>query len=371
MRRIANISRVITGLVFLFSAFVKGVDPLGTSYRFEDYFHVWHLNFMLPAALFFAILLCVVEFALGLALLFSVRMKVTSWVLLVVMLFFTGVTLIDALTNSVADCGCFGDALKLTNWQTFYKNLVLMSLTGIIFLWRRRSVPCFLPKNEVRVTAILITVFAAFSIYSYAMLPVIDFLPFKTGSRLVSEVAPTPKVFLKYKNKKTGETKEYLSPNFPWKDAVWMAQWDFVSQRVETPLTDVPLYVQTVMGLDVTREILANPAGTLLIVSYDLNKASQKALAKTIAFGNKVVEAKINTIMLTSSLGRVNNFVSVPVPMNFEFYNADDVQLKMLVRANPGLVLIKNGVILKKWSAYKLPTIAKLQKILQQQPVKP
>ncbi|NWJ51420.1 MAG: DoxX family protein [Bacteroidetes bacterium] len=370
MRKIANICRVITGLVFIFSAFVKGVDPLGTSYRFEDYFHVWHLNFLLPAALFFAILLCVVEFAIGLALLFSVRMKITSWVLLGIMTFFTGVTLVDALTNGVAECGCFGDALKLTNWQTFYKNLVLMGLTGIIFFRRRRSVPCFLPKNEVRVTAILITVFAAFCVYSYAMLPVIDFLPFKTGSRLISEVAPTPKVFLKYKNKKTGEVKEYISPNFPWKDAVWMSQWDFVSQRVEKPTTDVPLYIQNVVGSDVTREVLGNEKGTLLIVSYNLDKTNVKALAKTIVFGNKVVAAKINTAMLTASLGRTNNFVSTPVPMSFDFYNADDVQLKMLVRANPGLVLIKNGVILRKWSAYKLPTIELLNTLLQQQPVK-
>jgi uncharacterized membrane protein YphA (DoxX/SURF4 family) len=371
MRKVANVSRVITGLVFLFSAFVKGVDPLGTSYRFEDYFHLWHLNFLLPAALFFAILLCVIEFALGLALIFNVRMKVTSWVLLVVMSFFTVVTLVDALTNGVAECGCFGDALKLTNWQTFYKNLALMALTGIIFLWRRRSVPCFLPKNEVRVTAILITIFAAFCVYSYAMLPVIDFLPFKTGSRIISKIAPTPRIFLKYKNKKTGETKEYISPNFPWKDAVWMSQWDFVSQRVEKLTADVPLYIENVIGSDATREVLSNKEGTLLIVSYDINKTNVKALAKTIVFGNKAVEAKINTALLTSTLGRTNYFISVPVPMNFDFYNADDVQLKMLVRANPGLVLIKNGVILKKWSAYKLPTIELLKKTLQQQSVNP
>ncbi len=370
MRRVANISRVITGLVFLFSAFVKGVDPLGTSYRFEDYFQVWHCDFLLPAALFFAILLCVVEFTLGVMLIFNVRMKITSWVLLVVMTFFTIITLVDALTNAVAECGCFGDALKLTNWQTFYKNLVLMVLTGIIFFWKRRSVPCFLPKNEVRVTAILTTIFAAFCVYSYAMLPVIDFLPFKTGTRLVSEVAATPQIYLKYKNKKTGQTKEYISPNFPWKDSAWMAQWEFVSQRVVNPVVDVPLYVQKEFGNDVSREVLGNKDGVLLIICYNLNKASQKALAKTVAFGNKVTEAKISTVMLTASLGRTN-FISTPVPMNFDFYNADEIQLKMLVRANPGLVLIKNGVILKKWSAYKLPTIEVLKKNLKQQPVKP
>lgn len=370
MRIVANWSRILTGMVFMLSGFVKGVDPLGTSYRLEDYFQVFHMTWLMPAALFFSILLCTFEFVLGVALVFSVRLKFTAWILLIVTSFFTVLTFFDAVNNSVPDCGCFGDALKLTNWETFYKNIVLMILTVIIFYKRKRTVPCFLPKNEIRFIAIAIALFAAFCVYSYAMLPVIDFLPFKTGTRLISPIAPAPKIYLTYKNKKSGETKEYLSPNFPWNDKVWMSEWEFVSQRVNKLSENDMIYIQDFHSLDVTREILGNKNGELLIVSYDLAKSSQKALSKVIELGNQATRQYLSTIMLTSSAVRNHNFISVPVPMHFEFYNADDVQLKMLVRANPGIVLVKDGVIMGKWSSYNLPTVNELYKILLKQPVK-
>ena len=370
MRIFANISRMLIGLVFILSGFVKGVDPLGTSYRLEDYFQVYHIAWLMPAALFFSILLCVFEFALGVALLFSIRLKVTAWIMLIVAGFFTVLTFFDALNNSVPDCGCFGDALKLTNWETFYKNIVLMILAVIVFSRRKRTVPCFLPKNEVRFTGISIALFTALCVYSYAMLPVIDFLPYKIGSRLVSKVAPEPQIYLTYKNNKTGETKEYLSPNFPWKDKVWMSEWSFVSQRVNMTGNNETLYLQDFRGADVTREVLSNINGQLLIVSYDIDKASLKALSKAIELGNKATARYLSTAMLTSSLAKNHNFISVPVPMHFEFYNVDDVQLKMFVRANPGIVLLKDGVIMGKWSSYNLPTVDELYMILLKEPVK-
>ena len=370
MRIVANISRMLIGLVFILSGFVKGVDPLGTSYRLEDYFQVFHLTWLMPAALFFSILLCVFEFALGLALMFSIRLKVTAWIMLLVTGFFTVLTFFDALNNSVPDCGCFGDALKLTNWQTFYKNIVLMVLAVIVFSRRKRTVPYFLPKSEVRFTGIAIALFTALCVYSYAMLPVIDFLPYKVGSRIVSKVAPEPTIYLTYKNNKTGETKEYLSPNFPWNDKVWMAEWSFVSQRVNAAGNNETLYLQDFHGTDVTREILSNTKGQLLIVSYDVEKASLKALTKAIELGNKATERYLSTAMLTSSLAKNHNFISVPVPMHFEFYNVDDVPLKMFVRANPGIVLLRDGVIMGKWSSYDLPTVDELYMILLKEPEK-
>jgi uncharacterized membrane protein YphA (DoxX/SURF4 family) len=370
MRVFANICRILTGMVFVLSGFVKGVDPLGTSYRLEDYFQVFHATWLLPYALFFSILLCTFEFVLGMALIFSIRLKVTAWILLFVSGFFTILTFFDALYNTVPDCGCFGDALKLTNWETFYKNIFLMILAVIIFSRRKRTVPCFLPKNEVRFTSLVISLFAVFCVYAYTMLPVIDFLPFKTGSRLISKEATAPQIYLTYKNKKTGETKEYLSPNFPWKDKVWMAEWEYVSQKVNTVSENDLIYIQDIHSLDVTREVLGNVNGTLLIVSYDLQKAHIKALTKVIELGNQATRQYLKTVLLTSSAGIYNSNIWVPVPMHFEFYNADDVQLKMLVRANPGVVLIKDGVVMGKWSSYDLPTVNKMYEILLKKPAK-
>ena len=370
MRIVANLSRILTGLVFMFSGFVKGVDPLGTAYRLEDYFQVFHITWLIPSALSFSILLCTFEFVLGAALVFSLRLKFTAWILLLVSGFFTVLTFFDALNNTVPDCGCFGDALKLSNWATFYKNIVLMILAVIIFYRRKRTVPCFLPKIEVLFTGIVTVLFAVFTIYSYTMLPVIDFLPFKTGTHLISPIPPTPKIYLTYKNKKTGETKEYLSPNFPWKDKVWMEQWEFVSQRVNKLSENDMIYIQDVHSLDITREVLSNKNGELLIVSYDLEKANQKDLKKVIAYGNQAVRQYLSTVMLTSSAIRNHNFIEAPAPMHFDFYNTDDVQLKMLVRANPGIVLVKDGVIMGKWSSHNLPAVNDLFKILLKQPEK-
>jgi len=370
MRILGNLCRILAGLVFMFSGFVKGVDPLGTAYRIEDYLQVFHMTWLMPSALFFSILLCTFEFVLGVSLVFSIRLKFTAWVLLFVSGFFIVLTFFDALNNTVPDCGCFGDALKLTNWETFYKNIVLMILTVIIFYRRKRTVPCFLPKIEVLFTGIVTMIFAAFTLYSYTMLPVIDFLPFKTGSHLISPIPPTPKIYLTYKNKKTGETKEYLSPNFPWKDKVWMEQWEFVSQRVNKTSDNDMIYIQDVHSLDITREVLSNKNGELLIVSYDLEKANQKDLKKVIEFGNQAVRQYLSTVMLTSSAVRNHNFIASPAPMHFEFYNTDDVQLKMLVRANPGVVLVKDGVIMGKWSSHNLPTVNDMYKILLKQPKK-
>jgi uncharacterized membrane protein YphA (DoxX/SURF4 family) len=370
MRILGNLCRILTGLVFMFSGFVKGVDPLGTAYRIEDYLQVFHMTWLMPSALFFSILLCTFEFVLGVSLVFSIRLKFTAWILLFVSGFFTVLTFFDALNNTVPDCGCFGDALKLTNWETFYKNIVLMILAVVIFYRRKRTVPCFLPKIEVLFTGVVALLFAAFSIYSFVMLPVIDFLPFKTGAHLITPIAPAPKIYLTYRNKKTGETKEYLSPNFPWNDKVWMAEWEFVSQKVDKLSENDMIYIQDFHSLDVTREILGNKNGELLIVCYDIEKANQKALGKVIELGNQAVRQYLSTVMLTSSTVREHNFISVPSPMHFEFYNADDVELKMLVRANPGIVLVKDGVVMGKWSSYKLPTVDDLYKILLKQPKK-
>ncbi|MDP4291897.1 MAG: hypothetical protein Q8908_12510, partial [Bacteroidota bacterium] len=150
----------------------------------------------------------------------------------------------------------------------------------------------------------------------------------------------------------------------------WMSQWVFQSKRVITTSDNDMINVQDYQGADVTREVLSNPNGVLLIVSYDLEKASTKALNRVIDLGNQATTQYVKTVLLTSSAGHDRNFIAVPAPMHFEFFNVDDVQLKMLVRANPGIVLIKDGVIMGKWSSHELPTVNKLHQMLQNQPAK-
>ena len=166
MRILRIISRVVVGVTFVFSGFVKGVDPMGTMYKIQDYFIAYNMDWALPTAIFFSFLLVTLEFALGIYLLLNLRIKLASRILLVMMSFFTVVTLFDALYNPVADCGCFGEAIKLTNWETFYKNLVLMVFTLIVVFTPRHKKVTMSLKRQDTVGLLFITVFALFPFYS-------------------------------------------------------------------------------------------------------------------------------------------------------------------------------------------------------------
>ncbi|MEI6750228.1 MAG: MauE/DoxX family redox-associated membrane protein, partial [Bacteroidota bacterium] len=174
MRTFVNIIRSITGLVFMFSGFVKGIDPMGFAYRLEDYYNVYHISWLMRLALTFSIALCTVEFVLGVMLLFKLRIRITAVLVLLMMLFFTLLTFYDALTNLVPDCGCFGDAIKLSNWQTFYKNIVLIIFAFIVFIYRRKQDTALPAKRQWSYAIIASVAFIYFSVYCYMHLPLID-----------------------------------------------------------------------------------------------------------------------------------------------------------------------------------------------------
>jgi len=357
MKWIATISRVLIGLVFVFSSFVKGVDPLGTAYRLEDYFIAFNWDFFIPYALFFSILLCTAEFVVGITILLNLQIQIASWLLLAMMLFFTGLTLNDALYSPVPDCGCFGDAIKLTNWQTFYKNLVLLPLSLIVFIYRNKFKPFISSGKQWILTALFTGIFAGFSYYCYSHLPAIDFTEWKVGHKLYAENPKPVKYYLTYKNKKSGATQEYLSPNYPFNDSIWMANWEFVSQRVEDPnqYYGKSLVITDTTGNNVTESIIRNPDYQLIINSYDLSLADRNAFTKLNALCAKAYSDNIPSAVLVSAsnsdiqqFGKSNN-------LKLDFYTADDIILKTIVRSNPGLLLMKNGVILNKWHYNDIP----------------
>jgi uncharacterized membrane protein YphA (DoxX/SURF4 family) len=366
MKWIANISRILIGTVFVFSGFVKGVDPLGFGYKLEDYFIAFNWQFLIPFALFFSIVLCTIEFVTGIMMLCNLRLKITSWLLLTMMVFFTLLTLNDALYSPVPDCGCFGDAIKLTNWQTFYKNLVLLPLAIIVFTYRNKFNPFTSSRNQWLIAGIFVALFAGFSYRCYSHLPVIDFTEWKTGHKLYPDNPKPVKYFLIYKNKKSGEEKEYLSPNYPFNDSTWMAQWEFVSQRVEDPnmYYGKSLIISDTSGNNVTESIIRNPDYQLIVNSYDLSKADKQAFLKLNDFCAKAYTDNIATAVLVSSTpADIAKYVKEN-KLHLDFYTSDDIALKTIVRSNPGLLLMKDGVILKKWHYNDFPDFAEFKKSL-------
>ncbi len=364
MKIFRNFSRILIGLVFVFSGFVKGVDPMGTAFRMEDYFSSFNLLWAIPSAIYLSVILCALEFITGISMLFNLWVRKTSWLLLFMMIFFTVLTFFDAFFNLVPDCGCFGDAVKLTNMQTFIKNIILMVFTLMIFIQRKKfkgSIP--MPVQRFAVVLVFI-LFAGMSVYSYRHLPFLDFLGWKKGEQVNQKNQLPLKFFVKYRNQVTGEEKEYLAPNYPWNDSVWLSQWIFVNQRVEDPnKSDAPmLRIEDESFNDITPAILDNPGYQFLFVSYDLEKANQRAFLMILPFYKEASREGCSFVCLTSSLpDEIQKFKMVH-GTSFDYFMADDVMLKTMIRSNPGLILLKNGKVLGKWGFRDIPDFKEVMK---------
>ncbi len=363
MRILRIISRTLVGLTFVFSGFVKAVDPLGSTYKFQEYFEVygmeWFHNFALPMA----IILCAVEFTLGVMLVFGVKPKLSAWLTLIMMSFFTVLTLLSAINNPVSDCGCFGDAVKLTNWETFYKNVVLMVFVLFLVLTLKKSKPAF----GIRGTYYTIVMGAGFivfiSVWGLRHLPVIDFLPWKKGVKISEQVLATPEVadvFLVYKNKKTGATVEYTSKTLPWQDSVLMSNLEFVEQKkkVITPFKEAPIHDFIISDSDgniITDQVIGYQGAQFLLVAYDLSKADKGGFLKINAFSAAAEKDSIPFVALTGSIPETVDDFRHDIQAMYPFYTVDETALKAVVRASPGLVLLNNGVVIMKWHYNDFP----------------
>ena len=352
-----GVVRSMLGLLFIFSGFAKGVDPIGTQYRISDYFIAFGTEWAIPYALPVAVILNATEFVLGAMLLFNIRLKITAWLVMIMMVFFTVTTLNDAIYDPVPDCGCFGDALILTNWQTFYKNLIIDALLMIVFFSRNRIRFSFDTKVEYALIVSFILGFVWFEVFNIQHLPVIDFREWKVGNKMIVENKKPLKYYLTYKNKETGETKEFLSPDYPYDDSVWMTRWEFVGQRVVDPNPKSNnLAIEDEEGNDVTDRIIANPDYQFMLVSYDINRMNTKKVGNIKKFLSKCNDDGYSFVLLTSSIPEeVHDFLN-KYDLDIDYYFADYVSLETMIRANPGLVLLKNGVILDKWHYNDFPS---------------
>jgi len=357
MKVLRNSFRVLVGLVFVFSGFVKGVDPLGTAFRIQDYFIAFGIPWAGQFALAISIVLCMLEFSIGVSLLLNLWIRKTAWLLLLVMTYFTVLTFIDAIWNLVPDCGCFGDAIKLTNIQTFVKNLVLLLFVVPVFMWRRKYRSALPVAFDVMLLSFTAVIFTWMSVYSARHLPLIDFMPWKTGSKVNRSENLPVRFYVTYRNKKTGEKKEYLASNYPWNDTVWMSEWVFVSQRVEDPNAGkaATLLVEDMHGSVVTDSIIHNPDFQFILVAYNLSETNTDAFRSILPFYKKALAEGINFICITSSMPADIWKFRVKHGTAFEFYNADDVILKTMVRSNPGLILLEDGVVIGKWAFRDFP----------------
>lgn len=363
--------RIFTGLLFIFSGFIKANDPTGFGYKLQEYFEVFHLTTFNEYATAIAVVICGFEILLGALLLFGVYANLVAWGLLLLILFFTFLTFYSAFFEVVTSCGCFGDAIPLTPWQSFSKDLVLLALILIIF-FNRKQIQSIIKGsgNQFIVTLITTIVSLGIGIYTVNYLPFIDFLPYKIGNNLPSlMVLPEGKqgdVFEQLytmKNKKTGETKKvndkvYMADKL-WEDESWEIigepESKLIKKGYDIPIPD--LLITDADGADHTQEIIANPYYNIIIVAKDLSSTNINAIQKinqTVTQMTKDYNG-LRVVLLTASASKDAQYLSDKMQLIAEIYYADLIPLKSMVRANPGVILLKGGNVMGKWHYNNFP----------------
>lgn len=353
MKILVGITRIFVGILFMISGFIKLNDPLGFSYKLQEYFseQVLNLEFLIPFALVLAIILVIFELVLGIMLIIGYLPKFTMWSLLVMILFFTFLTFYSAYYNKVTDCGCFGDALPLTPWQSFYKDVVLLVLILLLFFNRKLLHPILAPASHRWIIFLSFMLCFLFAYHVLMHLPVIDFRAYKIGNNIqekmrLPENARKAEYEYTWRFKSGGE--EVIIKNA---GAYPQVEGEYIG--VETKLVregDKPAIYDFLIerqGENVTQEVL-NTEKLLLIVAYSLRNTEVEGFEAIKKMSEEAKAKGYKVIALTSSGDdAVQNLIN-KYSLNFEFYRADETLLKTIVRANPGILTLERGTITQK-----------------------
>ena len=356
---IAAICRTLLGVVFVFSGAVKAIDPLGTVYKIEDYLKAFGGFFtdFLPVAEVAACGLIILELLLGVCMLLNVRTQWTAWISLLFYCVMTPLTLYIALTNPVSDCGCFGDALVLTNWQTFGKNVVLIILATVLVLLRKSVNPLWRGYMEVIIAFVTASITFAFMEYTYRHLPVVDFRPYKIGNHLPTlmeypEDAASDVYEFSFVYEKDGVEETFTLENYPKGDSTWTfvrQESKLIQKGYEPPIHDFEIINADYE--DLTWDILESEDPVTLVVMYDLKKADRMQMEKVERlYENCVMNMEQFYILTGSGTDEISTFSHEYPTLSDGICTCDPVTLKTIVRANPGVIVVQNGVVIDKYN---------------------
>lgn len=366
---IRNISRYLIGLLFLFSGFTKAVDPMGSKFKFDDYFVAFGMEWLIPLSLVLGIILSTIEFSIGFCLISNLYSKICSIIALIFMLFFTGLTFILALTNPVTDCGCFGDAVILTNWQTFYKNLIFLVPTIIIFIERKKFVGRFDNRWQIALTSFIVVTIVSISIYSLNSLPIVDYRPYRVGQNLLLNSkehpngAPSAEFETTLIYRKDGVEKIFDLNNLP--DSTW--EWvetnnKLVKEGYVPPVSNFSLTDE--YGIDNTSILLNRNEMVLMANVLDLSKLTQEEIERYNEISVQCLSNDIYFTMLTSTdQGFIEDYKNQYLP-TYKMFTIDPITLKTIVRSDGGFMLTYKGTVLKKWHRDKFPDVLSLNEYL-------
>jgi triosephosphate isomerase len=375
-KRIAvNTARAVLGLTFVFSGYVKAIDPLGTQYKMQDYLEALHLEAYVPdfVTLAAAVLLAALEFSLGIFMLFAIRRRLCSRLYVAFMTIMTLITVWIAVANPVKDCGCFGDAIHLSNTATLLKNVVLLACAIIVARWPLLQYRFISKSNRwiaINYTVLFVVVTSLYCLYK---LPLFDFRPYHVGANIeqgmaIPKGAPQPQFETTFILEKNGQRKEFTLDNYP------DSTWTFIdSKTVQTkegyqpPIHDFS--IQTPEGEDITREVLRRKGYTFLLVSPHLENADDSNFGAIDQIYEYAQSQGVPFICLTASTEKGLKHWQDITGAEYPFYLTDETTLKTIIRSNPGLLLLHNGTIIRKWSHNDLPSAAELNGRLDRLPI--
>ena len=373
----SNFCRFLLAVVFLFSGFVKANDPLGTVYKVQDYLEAWGLQSLSAGYVpYLAAMLCALfEFILGIYLFFGIRRRVAPLLALLMMAFMTPLTLWLAIANPISDCGCFGDAVVLTNWETFFKNIVLLIAAISVFKWRRHIFNLVTTKVDWLISLYSILFIIFFMLFCLRYLPVFDFRPYHVGADIIKGMTiPEGEKPTEYETifiySKDGKEQEFTIDNFPTDST-----WTFVDSKTrvkekgdEPPIHDFSI-TSLETGEDLTDDILHSDQYTFLLVAPWLKQADDSDIDLINEVYDYSLEHGYRFLCLTASSDEDIAMWQDNTGAEYPFALTDEITLKTIIRSNPGLVLLKKGVVINKWSNNQLPDEYILNKPLNQLPI--
>lgn len=359
-------SRLFVGGLFIFSGLIKLNDPVGTEIKLEEYFEVFAVDFgsffhvFIPWALEIGMILIILELALGFAVLLHYKMNTTMWVMLSLMVFFTFLTFYSAYFNKVTDCGCFGDAIKLTPWESFYKDVILMVFVLHLFWYRKKYDALLRTKEGHAVISIVVLISLFLGIYAVRHLPFIDFRAYTVGNVIPEQMIPEEQPVIEYLFDKDGEqvaSQQFLTEADGYK---YVSSRVINEDKITPKITDY--MVSSPEGEDKTQYTFEG--NKLLIVIVDVGKASTDNIDEISTLARQL-EGKVDSFILTSSGSDQTDAFRHEHQLAVPFYFADATVLKTILRSNPGVALWKDGKVLGNWHHNDTPSAADILEALQ------
>ena len=356
MNALAAVVRFLVGGLFIFSGLIKINDPVGTAIKMEEYFEVFSTDFgsffhiFVPIALPIAIFICVLEVVLGVAILLNYRTNISFIVLILLILFFTSLTFYSAYFNKVTDCGCFGDAIKMTPWQSFYKDVALVVLSIFLFLFSTTQQSPKLQKVSDIIVSVVLIVNLGLAIYAVKHLPFIDFRAYKIGNNIPEQMKPSGELMYEYVMTKDGQ--EHRFDVYPTDKSYEFKEMVLLNPEVQPKITDFAVWNDE--G-DYTQAMFEGKK--LFVTIYDVNKANKKNMPD-IATLQSALGDKVDVIILTASDAESIGAFQEEVGFSAPFFYTDATVLKTIARSTPGLWLIDNGVVVGKWHNNDVPDYA-------------